>query len=295
MDAAWIGLGKMGAAMARRLADVGVELTVWNRSGAKAEAFARETGAAVAATPAEAARAAPVVFVNLRDSAAVEEVLGERGLAGSVDGRLVVDTTSHHFAAVPGIAARVRGAGGDYLELPVVGTVTPALRGQLTAFASGGRAGLERARPYVDALAPTVLYLGDEVGLATRLKLINNVVLASFMATLSEAIACAEAVGLSRERAIEVLGAGAGRSLVLEAKKGKLLAEDYTPQFSVELLLKDLHNARDLARVLRRPFHAATVSELYATAYAAGRAEEDFAVIFALLGAGGGGSATPAD
>ncbi|HOX24433.1 MAG TPA: NAD(P)-dependent oxidoreductase [Candidatus Krumholzibacteria bacterium] len=278
MQAGFIGLGNLGRAMAGRLRETGVDLTVWNRTAAKAAAF----GGRSAAHPAELISAVPAVVMSLADSDAVELVLrGERGLlSGDCAGKLVIDTTTNHHAPVLLFHQLCRQKGARYVEAPVAGSVVPASRGELVVMASGEPADVEAARPLLDRLAATIHVLGAP-GLATRMKLVNNLCLATFMAVLGEALATAEAAGIDRTRAVAILGDGAGKSLVLDAKRQKLLDRDWSPQFAVGTIHKDLHCLQDLAREIGRPQHlAGVVKEQYARLILKGRAREDFSAVY---------------
>lgn len=281
MKAGFIGLGTLGRAIAQRLIDQGVELVVWNRTIEKAERL----GATVASSPAAVITQTPLVFLNLRDSAAVEDVLsGSEGvLAAECTGKIIVDTTTNHFEPVLRFPSLVGARGGHYLEAPVAGSVVPASKGALTVFASGDAATFERARPYLEHIGGKIFFLGAP-GLATRMKLINNMVLGTFMATLAEAVALGEAAGLGKEQVLDLLAAGGGNSGVLNAKRQKLLDEDFAPHFSAALIYKDLHYLQDLARTVGRPaFTGSVTKELFALAYLQGREEEDFSVIYDIL------------
>ncbi len=116
------------------------------------------------------------------------------------------------------------------------------------------------------------------------MKLVNNLCLGTIMAVVAEAVATAEAAGIAREQALAVLGEGGGKSLVLDAKRQKLLDEDWSPHFSAAMITKDLHCLQDLARDLGRPqYLAGVVKEQYARLFLAGREHEDFAAIYDLL------------
>jgi 3-hydroxyisobutyrate dehydrogenase len=279
MRAWFIGLGAMGRTMAERLISQGVGLTVWNRTPSKAEGL----GADVASCPAEVFEREEVVILNLFDSEAVSDVLtGEDGFLSceaDLSGSLVIDTSTNHHRSVGLFSEIVAGSGAEYLEAPVLGSVMPAREGRLTALAGGSRAAYERALHYLDKLASTVFHLED-VGAAARMKLVNNLVLATYMAGLAEALVLAEDSGISREGALEILGAGAAQGLVFNAKRQKLLNDDYSTHFSSEAIYKDLHYAQDLAREIGRPlFTAGAVKELYAMAMAGGIGAEDFSAL----------------
>jgi 3-hydroxyisobutyrate dehydrogenase len=277
----FIGLGALGRAVAQRLAATGSPLLVWNRTPGRAAGLDAEE----ASSPAEVVTRAETVVLCLRDSEAVWAVTsGPGGLfAGDCRGRTLIDLTTNHVdvaTVLHGLAAK---AGAAWVEAPVLGSVVPASRGELVVLASGEAAALERARPVLERIGSRVVHLGAP-GAATAMKLANNLVLAALLAGLAEGTAVAEAAGIPRATALDVLGAGAGSSAVLAGKRAKVLAEDYEPHFSAALLYKDLHYLQDLARTLRRPVPlAAAIKELVALAFPAGLGERDVAVLFPLL------------
>jgi len=272
----WIGLGHIGRAMAERLSEE-YELLVWNRTIEKAKGFKN-----VARTPEEVAEKCDVIFLSLYDSEAVRQV-SERLLKADLSGKIVVDTTTNHHEKVLEFHEMYRNVGAFYLESPVIGSVIPARNGQLTILVSGEREAFEKVRPYLEKLGKKIFHF-EEPGKATKLKLINNFVLGAFMAALGEAIALGEKAGIPKEELIEVLENGAGNSVVLKAKKAKLLGDDYSIHFSVKNLVKDLSYAYDLAVASRKavPLNAA-VRELYRLAFERGMEELDFSVVYKLL------------
>jgi len=272
----WIGLGHIGRVMAERLSEE-FELIVWNRTREKADDFKN-----VAETPQEVASKVDVIFLSLYDSEAVQEV-AEKLLKADLRGKVIVDTTTNHFEKVLKFHELFRKAGAHYLESPVIGSVIPARNGQLTILVSGEREAYEMALPYLQRLGRKIFYF-EEPGKATKLKLINNFVLGAFMAALSEAIALGEKAGIAKEELIEVLENGAGNSVVLKAKKEKLLREDFSTHFSVKNLVKDLTYAYELAKSVRRPtFLNTQVKELYRLAFSKGLEENDISIIYQLL------------
>jgi 3-hydroxyisobutyrate dehydrogenase len=288
MLAGFIGLGNLGRAMAARLASQGVDLVVWNRTADRAEAFAAGhtggaggAGATCAASPVAVIAAVPAVVLSLADSDAVEIVLrGKDGLlVGDCRDKLIIDTTTNHPAPVLLFHELCRQRGARYVEAPVAGSVAPARQGKLVVMASGEAADIDAARPWLDRLAAP--------GQATRMKLVNNLCLGTFMAAIGEALATAEAAGIDRDLALQVLGDGGGKSLVLEAKRQKLRDRDWSPHFSVGMIHKDLHYLQDLARELDRPQHlAGVVKEQYARLLMQGRRHDDFAAIYDLFAGG---------
>lgn len=278
MRIGFIGLGNLGSAMARRLMSEGITLTLWNRTIEKAKGL----GQSIAGSPAELISQVDMVFLNLFDSDAVMDVMaGRKGfLEGRCEGKIVIDTTTNHFDKVKEFYRMLRDKGAYYLEAPVLGSVVPASQGLLTVLVSGDERAFDKARPYIEKIGKNIFYL-SEPGLATKMKLINNLVLGSLMATLAEAIALAEDGGINKARAIEILLSGAGNSMVLNAKKEKILNEDFSSHFSSSLIYKDLHYLQDLARSLKRPlFTGSLVKELFGMTFSEGIEGLDFSGIY---------------
>ena len=281
MRVGFIGLGTIGKPMARHLMEEGLDLVVWNRTESKS----KDLGVQVALNPREVVSKSEVVVLSLRDSNAVREVLfGQNGIIhGECLGKIIIDTRTNHFESVSEFYDKLEDKKAHYLECPVVGSVIPASQGRLTMFVSGDEKAFNDSKHLLEKIAANIVYL-KERGLATKMKLINNFVLGVFMTALSEAIILGEKIGLSKEKVVEILSVGAGNSLVLKAKQGKILNEDFSTHFSSELLYKDLSYAQDLARVLKSPlFTGSVVKELYALTFVKEMEKLDFAVIYKLL------------
>ena len=187
-----LGTGKMGGAMARRLAGSGFDVTLWNRTPTKAQEL--HVGRVVG-TPAEAARDADVVISSLTNDAAVRDVyLGENGVLRDGAGKLLIDTSTAgpHIAEELGREAEAKGA--RLLDAPVVGSVPAVENGKLLILAGGDRADLEQARPVLEKLGD-VVYVGER-GNAQRLKLIANSMLGITSAAAVELLAAGRSVGL---------------------------------------------------------------------------------------------------
>jgi 3-hydroxyisobutyrate dehydrogenase len=280
-DTGFIGLGHLGRAMAGRLIGQGTKLVVWNRTASRAEGLRAQK----AKSPADLVNRCSIVFLNLFDSDAVREVFtGPEGLlSGDCRDKVIVDTTTNHFEAVPAFYGLAAQAGATYLEAPVLGSVIPASRGELTILVGGNETAFGRVRPLLDKLATNIFYLPTPMS-ATRMKLVNNMVLGSFMATIAEAVLLGETCGLERAKVLDILAAGAGNSGVLNAKRQKLTDEDYAPHFSAAALAKDLTYARDLSRALNRPFLMAGMArEVYALVQRRGDDTRDISVVFEVL------------
>ncbi|MCB2230832.1 NAD(P)-dependent oxidoreductase [bacterium] len=278
MPVGFIGLGNLGRAMAGRLIAKHTELLVWNRTRAKCDTIKAEAGE----SPADVISRCDTVILNLFDSDAVFDVItGEQGLlAGACEGKLVIDTTTNHFESVLGFYDLLGQVGASYVEAPVLGSVLPAASGTLTIAVSGDEDAYGAALPLLDLIGTTIFYL-REPGLASRMKLINNMVLGVFMTGLAESLALAEAAGLDREVALDVLAAGAGSSLVLKAKRSNLLNREYPAHFSVDAIYKDLFYLQDLARQIERPlFTGSTARELFGLARKQGLGREDLSAVY---------------
>jgi 3-hydroxyisobutyrate dehydrogenase len=244
-----------------------------------------DLGVQVAATPIELAGSVDTIILCLFDSHAVDSVLfGEKGIAGgNLQGKIIVDTSTNHFDAVAKFHGELFKKGASYLEAPVLGSVIPASQGNLTVLVSGEKAAYEKVRPIIDRIGKTVFYL-QEISLATKMKLINNLLLGVFMASIAEATVFAEATGVETETALNVFAAGAGNSMVLNAKRQKMADKNFATHFSSALIYKDLHYLQDLARALRRPlFTGSAVKELFGLTFRENLESLDLSVIYKAL------------
>jgi 3-hydroxyisobutyrate dehydrogenase-like beta-hydroxyacid dehydrogenase len=230
-----VGLGAMGGRIARRLADAGHELVVWNRDPAKAEPLVA-AGAIAAATPADVARRVEAVITMVADPRALVDVTegGEGVVAGLGEGATLIqmstvgpDSTSRLAALLPEEAL---------LDSPVLGSVSEVESGTLNVFVGGAPEPVERWLPLLSTLG-TVLHLGP-VGAGTAAKLVANTTLVGVIGILGEALAVAEALGLSRDAAFEVLGKTALASQA-ERRRPAVESGDYPPRFALYLARKD--------------------------------------------------------
>lgn len=278
MKTGFIGLGNLGMAMAKRLISERVQLSVWNRTREKAKGL----GVHIAATPADLVSGVDVLFLNLFDSEAVRSVLsGENGvLSGDCKGTIIVDTTTNHFKPVLDFHGIIADVGASYLEAPVLGSVVPALQGTLTVLVSGDKEAYKKALPLIGKIGKNIFFVEIQ-STATKMKLINNMVLGTIMATLAEAMVFGERIGLEKSQVIDILAAGAGNSMVLNAKKDKLQSEEFSAHFSSSLIYKDLHHLEDLACEMKRPvFTGSSTKELFAMTFSRGEGVLDFSAIY---------------
>lgn len=236
-----LGLGLMGREIARRLELGGYELVVYNRSAGPQSEFA-ERGATVAQTPRQAASEAGVCLSMLSDGAAVEAVAtGPDGVFAAPEdgGRTLVEMSTIDIESSRRVAEAAEAAGVGYVRAPVSGNPTVVAAGNLTILLSGEPDRIQRVRPVLSAVGPNLVELGG--GEAARaMKLALNLVLAGTTQLLAEALVMAEAAGVDRGRALEVMKESAVGSPFVAYKAGPLAERDYTTTFSVSNLQKDL-------------------------------------------------------
>ena len=277
---AFLGLGVMGSRMAARLLEAKFDVTVWNRSPERAGPL-RAAGAAAAASPREAAAGAEAIIAMVADDRASRGVwLGDHGaLAGAARGTTIVECSTLSPEWVVALAAEASARGCDFLDAPVTGSKPQAASGEVLFLVGGDPAALERARPVLQPMSRDIVHLGP-TGSGARMKLVNNFVSASQAVALAEALAFSRACGLDPEAAMSVVMNGAPGSPLVKTVGARMLAQDYTVNFSMRLMRKDVGYAIDEARrcgvTLRT---AATTAELFDAALAEGRGEEDFAAV----------------
>jgi 3-hydroxyisobutyrate dehydrogenase len=277
---ALIGLGLMGSGMARRLLGAGFALTVWNRNPERAKAIAGE-GAHLAATPREAASRADVVLSMVADDAASRAVwLGDDGaLAGAAQGAVLVESSTLTVAWIGQLFREVAARGCELLDAPVTGSKSQAAAGELVFLVGGAAAALETARPALAAMSRAILHVGGS-GRGTLLKLVNNFMCGVQAASLAEALALIERSGLDRAKSLELLTTGAPGSPLVRTLSARMTARDYTPNFLLRLMAKDLTYALGEGR--RYGLDLSTVAsalQVVDRAVAAGNGEEDFSAL----------------
>jgi len=238
-----VGLGGMGSRIARRLIDAGHELTVWNRTAAKAEVL----GVPVAGSPAEAASRAEVVITMVADPPALQAVTeGPDGVAaGAGENTTVIEMSTVGPAAIGRLGSAVR---ADLLDAPVLGSLSEAESGTLSIFVGGDEDVFERRRELLEALGKPI-YVGPS-GSGAAAKLVANSTLITIIGALGEALALADALGLPREKAFEVLGTTA-LAAQAERRRPALESHDYPPRFPLRLARKDADLIAELGLDLR--------------------------------------------
>jgi len=212
------GLGRMGAAMAARLIEVGHEVTVWNRSTAKAKQ-AVDAGAKSAETPAALAGAVETVITCLTDADAIDKVYGGASgvLAGDLNGKLVIEMSTVRPGVQTALAEKVRAKGAAYVECPVGGSTGPARQGKLIGLMGAEPADAARAKPLLDQLCRRLEHVGP-VGAGEVMKFTINMPLMIYWQALGEALALCGPLGLDPDRVMELLSDTSGGPNVLKVR-----------------------------------------------------------------------------
>jgi 3-hydroxyisobutyrate dehydrogenase-like beta-hydroxyacid dehydrogenase len=280
MRVAFLGLGIMGRSMAANLVKAGHEVSAWNRSPGK-----EVEGARAAASPAEAARGAEVVWMCVSDTEAVEQVLfGHEGVVQGLEpGAVVVDSSTISPSATLRFAERLRQRGNDYVDAPVTGSKIGAENGQLIFIVGGAEPTVDRLRPLFAAMGKLMVRVG-ETGQGQSAKIAMNLMIALTYEGFAEGLTLATKLGVKTERLLELINASMVRSGVVEYKAPFVLKRDFSPNFPLRLMHKDIHLMLEAAREARIKLPALeTVDEIYEIATDEGQADLDYAATLALL------------
>jgi 3-hydroxyisobutyrate dehydrogenase-like beta-hydroxyacid dehydrogenase len=281
-----VGAGRMGAAMVGTLRRAGVEVLVFNRTRAKAEAVAQATGAAVAASARDAAAGAQVVISSLADDAAVGGAYaGAEGIAAGLQpGAVVLETSTIDPGTVRRLRTLVEDRQAFLLDTPVSGSVQLVEAGQLTVMAGGDAAVLDRVRPLLDVLAKQVFHVGP-LGSGAVMKLTVNAVLHGLNLALAEGLVLAEKAGVDRATAYDVFAASAVAAPFVHYKRPAFEHPGQVPvAFSLDLAAKDLALVLALAEQAATPMQqAATNRKVVDAAVAAGLGDRDLSELASFL------------
>ncbi|OHV87611.1 2-hydroxy-3-oxopropionate reductase [Mesorhizobium sp. ORS 3428] len=248
MKIGFIGLGVMGAPMARHLADAGHEIvTVLNRSP-----LPTDLEASVVASPAEVARTSEIVITMLPDTSDVECVLlGRNGvLEGISAGKQVIDMSSISPIATAEFAAKIREAGAGYLDAPVSGGEVGAKAASLTIMVGGPAAEFERALPIFEKLGKNITLIGERNGAGQTCKIANQIIVALNIEAVAEALVFASKAGCDPAKVRGALMGGFASSRVLEVHGERMIARSFAPGFRIRLHQKDLNLALESARAV---------------------------------------------
>jgi 3-hydroxyisobutyrate dehydrogenase len=279
-NVAILGLGIMGSGMANRLLAANFPLAVYNRTREKCIPFS-DAGAFVASSPREAASRSQIVISMVGDDAASRDIwLGESGaLLGASPDSILIECSTLSGEWIDELASQASARGCRFLDAPVTGTKPHAASGELVFLAGGSQEALDVARPVLSVLGRDVLHLGP-VGSGARMKLINNFVCGVQAASFAEALTMIDAGGLDRPTAISILTGGAPGSGIVKRIADRMASNDFTPNFALHWMAKDLsyalRNAADKGIQLQT---AAAALSVFQQAIAEGHGEEDFSAV----------------
>jgi 3-hydroxyisobutyrate dehydrogenase-like beta-hydroxyacid dehydrogenase len=279
MRVAFLGLGIMGRPMSASLVKAGHDVAVWNRTPKDVE------GARTASSPADAVMGAEVVWMCVSDTKAVESVLfGPQGVESAIAaGAIVVDSSTISPSAELHFAERLRAKGVDYVDAPITGSKAAAESASLIFMAGGDPAVLARLDPVFKAMGKQVFRMG-ETSKGQAAKLAMNLQIALIYEGFAEALTLAAKLGVNVESLLPLIQASMVKSGVVDYKAPFVLKRDFSPNFPLRLMLKDIHLALAAAKEARVKLPALeTVQEVYEMAAEEGHQDLDYAATLTLL------------
>jgi 3-hydroxyisobutyrate dehydrogenase len=279
-----LGLGIMGSGMASRLLSLGFAVAVYNRNPDKAVRLAT-AGAFVAGSPREAASHSDIVVSMVADDVASRKVwLGDHGaLAGATRGSLLIESSTLTVGWIKELSAAAAQRGFEFLDAPVTGTKPHAASGELLFLVGGSASALATAKPVLSALGRETVHLGP-TGSGALLKLINNFMCGVQAASFAEAVSLIEAGGLDRAKAEAILTSGAPGSGIVKRAAASAAANDFTPNFPLRLMAKDLGYAIDEASDRGLSLRTASSAlAVFQQAITKGHGDEDFSAVVKAL------------
>ncbi len=277
----FVGLGKMGTPMVRRLLAAGFTVYGANRSPEIVETLAGE-GMVATADAGEVARKAEVIMTALPDEPSVELVTGQL-VDNARDGQVVIEHSTISPALARSAAQRLASKGARYLDAPVSGGPAGASAGKLTVMVGGDASLLEEVRPILSAFGDPIRRCGD-LGAGQAIKLVNQLLVAIHTAAAAEAAAFGAKLGIEFETIGEVLGTSFGGSTMLARNLPRFASSDYTPATPVSLIRKDLTLIQDQAAEVGTPLSLGAIAgDLYNEATDQGLGGEDMAALYKLF------------
>ena len=279
---AYLGLGVMGGPMARHLSEKGHDVTVWNRTAAKAEAWAAKNRGKAAASPGAAIAGAEIVFLCLGDDPDVEDVFGQIEPALKRD-MVVVDHTTGSADLALRLSQRSEGKAASWLDAPVSGGQAGAENGQLTVMVGGSETAFARAEPVMRAYSKQITLIGDS-GAGQLAKAVNQICIAGIVQGLAEGLHFARESGLDEAKVIEAISKGAAQSWQMENRWKTMAADKFDFGFAVDWMRKDLRIALATARETgaKLPL-TALVDQFYADVQAEGHGRWDTSSLISRL------------
>lgn len=277
-----IGLGAMGAHMARNLASKNKLQSVYNRTSAKAESLAQECGVQMATTPAELAQQCELVILCVSRDADVLEMIDAIQPALQ-PGSIVVDTSTVSADTAREASKRLQECSASFLDCPVSGGVEGAKNGTLAMMVGGDEATLEKTRDTLAAIAGNIVYMGQS-GAGQATKAVNQIMAAGINQAVTEALAFGKAMGLEMDKVVDIVSTGAAGNWFLEHRGKTMLADSYRPGFKLALHHKDLTICQSMIQQLGE--NSLPVVEMTLVHYQRlmdeGHGEEDISALFRL-------------
>ena len=270
----------MGSGMAQRLLSANFPLTVYNRDRAKCIPFAAG-GAFVAESPREAASHAQIILSMVADDVASRQVwFGANGaLAGVSPSSVLIESSTLSLGWIKELETAAAELGCEFLDAPVTGTKPHAASGELLFLVGGSRDALDAARPVFSVLGRDAIHLGPS-GTGALMKLVNNFVCGVQAASFAEALSLIDAGGLDRDKAMSILTGGAPGSGIVKRVADRVAANDFTPNFGLRWMAKDLAYAIGTASARGIPLRtAAAALSIFREAIAEGHGDEDFSAV----------------
>lgn len=273
-----LGTGIMGAGMTRSLLREGLEVTVWNRSAAKAKPLT-DDGARVADSAADAVAAADVVVTMLFDADAVADVM-TGALEHARDGAVWLQTSTVGPAGTDRLAGLAREKGVAMLDAPVLGTKAPAENGKLVVLASGPPSLRETVAPVLDAIGQKTQWVGEELGDASKLKLVVNAWIATVVNGVGQSMALARGMGLDPQQFLDAVSGQAVDAPYVQLKGKAMIDGDFAPSFDMNGVIKDVDLVlAAMDETGTDPTLARAMRDRFAAASADGHGDEDMAAV----------------
>jgi len=275
-----LGLGIMGSGMAHRLLSANFPLAVYNRNREKCIPFA-SAGAFLADSPHAAASRSQIILSMVADDAASRDVwMGDEGaMNGAQGGSILIESSTLSGDWIQELASKAAERGCQFLDAPVTGTKPHAASGELLFLVGGSEEALNAARPVFSVLGRDTVHLGP-TGSGTLMKLVNNFVCGVQAASFAEAVSMIDAGGLDRAKAMTILTGGAPGSGIVKRVAERIAANDFTPNFALRWMAKDLSYAlRDAATKGISLQTAAAALAVFQRAIAEGHGDEDFSAV----------------
>ncbi|WP_028059300.1 NAD(P)-dependent oxidoreductase [Candidatus Solirubrobacter pratensis] len=278
----FIGLGIMGSLQAANLAKAGYELTVYNRTREKADAWAAEHGGTVVDSPREVAERSDVVITMVVDGPQVEAMV-DAALEGARDHTLFIDMSTIAPGTARGLAEKLSERGHAFLDAPVTGSSPKAKAGTLVIMVGGAGEDLERARPLLEVMGEKIVHCG-EAGQGQAVKVISNTITAINAATLAQGLTVARQAGVDLDALLEAMEGGSADSTMRSLKGRPMIEHDFTPLFKLAHMLKDIRLCLAETRTAGSAFpFAGLAQELYGAGIGRGLGDEDFSAVIRVV------------